>query len=131
MATTTLQTLDAEQCRRLLEAHRLHLGRVGFADSDGPVVLPVNYRFDGAAVWIRTAADSPVAAATGQTVAFEVDAVDEAWQEGWSVLVRGRLDQPDPAELSAVTRQLHTWAGSERDRFLRLRVEQISGRRIV
>ena len=56
----------------------------------GPVALPVNFRMFGDDVVFRTAALSSVRSAThGGRVGFEVDHIDDAMREGWSVLVTG------------------------------------------
>lgn len=58
--------------------------------SDGrPAVVPVNYEVVDNAIMFRTAPDSVPAAAVGTDVAFEVDHVDEALSQGWSVLAVG------------------------------------------
>lgn len=130
-----MQRIDAESCRRLLRTHSLHVGRVAFTDGDGhPVVLPFNYRFDGSAVLLRTG-DGPLLAAVrdGRPLAFEVDEVDPAWQDGWSVLVQGHATEiTDPGDLERVQRlPLHPWAPGRKTHWLRLLTDRISGRRIL
>jgi uncharacterized protein len=65
------------------------------------VIFPVNYVFDQDLVVFRTDPGAKLDAATAwESVAFEVDAVDEATRTGWSVVVRGTLaDITDPAHL--------------------------------
>jgi hypothetical protein len=62
-------------------------------------------------------------------VSFEVDHIDEALREGWSVLLTGRLQLVDdePAEPDGP----HPWAGGDRQVLLRLVPSGRSGRRIV
>ena len=61
----------------------------------------MNFVFTGGAVILRTS-DAMTAKVSG-VVAFEVDHIDEAMSEGWSVLVRGhaRLIE-DPEERAVV-----------------------------
>ena len=94
-----MEELDEDECRKLL-AER-HLGRLAFVDFGGPVIFPVNYVFDQDLVIFRTDPGSKLDAATErESVAFEVDATDEATRTGWSVVVRGTLaDITDPAHL--------------------------------
>src|SRR4029450_3742200 len=94
-----MEVLHHDECRRLL-AER-HLGRLAIPDFGGPVIFPVNYVFDQDLVVFRTDPGSKLDAATErESVAFEVDAVDEATRTGWSVVVRGTLaDITDPAHL--------------------------------
>jgi uncharacterized protein len=124
-----------DECIRLVRNHPVHLGRIGFADADGhPLVLPVNYRLDGENVVIRVAHGSVLAdVAAGQRVAFEVDDVDPAWEEGWSVVFRGSLEPASsPEEEERLSRLgLRPWAGNDRVHYLVVRTESVTGRRIM
>jgi nitroimidazol reductase NimA-like FMN-containing flavoprotein (pyridoxamine 5'-phosphate oxidase superfamily) len=66
-------------------------------------------------------------------VTFEVDYVDEVWEEGWSVLAFGRLRMlTDEDELAEVRQApLRPWAPGDRPHYLRMDVESLSGRRIL
>ncbi len=128
--------LDDDGCRRRLEAHRPRLGRVAFAedgDPDWPVVLPVNYHYDGTAVYFRTFEGSKLfAALRRQRVAFEIDAIDGDWRLGWSVMVIGTLDVVrDPEIVDAVADTLESWATDETDSLVRLSIAQLSGREVI
>jgi uncharacterized protein len=121
---------DAE-CRRLL-AER-HLGRLAIPDFGGPVIFPVNYVFDRDVVVFRTDPGSKLDAATElESVAFEVDAADEATRTGWSVVVRGTLAEiTDPGDLARLRAlPLYPWAPGEKSRYVRVRPRTITGRRI-
>ncbi|MGW3915828.1 helix-turn-helix domain-containing protein [Streptomyces sp. NPDC005070] len=125
--------LDPAECRARLSTHGV--GRIAAHTTDGLVVLPVNYSVVDGAVGFRTAPGSVLAAAVGAHVAFEVDHVDEALSQGWSVLVQGRARAVTGAD---VVRRLDAlahsrpWAGGEeRDLWMRVDEERISGRRIV
>jgi nitroimidazol reductase NimA-like FMN-containing flavoprotein (pyridoxamine 5'-phosphate oxidase superfamily) len=66
-------------------------------------------------------------------VAFEVDHIDEALSQGWSVLVRGQAHRvAHPAEVQVVRRDavLWPWPGGERDVYVRIIPDTITGRRI-
>jgi len=128
--------LDEAQCRQLLATHPSRLGRVAFVedgDPDWPTVLPVNYAVVDDAVFFRTFEGSKLyAALRRQRVAFEVDAIDEAWQDGWSVLAVGSLDiERDAALAAAVDHDLASWAASEAEQLVRLDIDQLSGRRVI
>lgn len=129
-----LEHLSHEECLHLLRSHPQRIGRVGIAD-DGrrPVILPVNYAMDEDAVVFRTGGGTKLAAAVrGAFVAFEVDDVDVAWQEGWSVLLRGQAQEvTDPAEVARLEGlPLHPWAGGDRERYIRIQPDTITGRRL-
>jgi uncharacterized protein len=130
-----LAALTADECRALLLTHRPRLGRLAFVGAEGwPIVLPMNYVLDGDAVYFRTAAGRKFAAAVrSEHVSFQVDHVDEVWEEGWSLLVFGDLHLvDDPAELARVRHlPLRPWAGGDKPHYLRLQIASISGRRIA
>jgi nitroimidazol reductase NimA-like FMN-containing flavoprotein (pyridoxamine 5'-phosphate oxidase superfamily) len=127
-----MEDLDDTECRKLL-AER-HLGRLAIPDFGGPVIFPVNYVFDRDLVVFRTDPGSKLDAATErESVAFEVDATDEATRTGWSVVVRGSLAEiTDPYQLSRLRDlPLYPWAPGEKSRYVRVRPLKISGRRIA
>lgn len=127
-----LQVLDRAECIELLRGARL--GRIATTFRALPVVVPVNYALVDDDVVFRTGSGTKLAAAvTNAVVAFEVDAVDEDALEGWSVLVTGTaalVSRPD--ELEALAGRLPvTWLPTAPTRYVRIRTEMISGRRIV
>ncbi len=129
--TDRLLVLPDEECRRLLA--RGHLGRVGLLESDRPVILPVNYVFDdGDVVFQSTKGSKLEAAIAAEHVAFEIDAIDAMYHGGFSVLVYGRAEIVDDEEeiRRLAELPLRPWWPEARDRWIRIRVEQISGRRL-
>ena len=88
--------------------------RVVFSEQRGPMALPVNVRmFDGDIVF-RTAPLPTLTSSFGQGQgSFEVDHLDEALTEAWSVLVSGEGHViVDPAERQQVeTLGISPWAG--------------------
>jgi nitroimidazol reductase NimA-like FMN-containing flavoprotein (pyridoxamine 5'-phosphate oxidase superfamily) len=126
-----LSSLSGEECRRLLG--RRGVGRVVFMDTRGPVALPVNYVMDRDDIVFRTESASSILAtsATGR-VSFEVDEIDQRHRLGWSVLATGTVERiDDPADLRHVTMLGPTpWASGNRNRYLRLTVRAITGRRL-
>jgi hypothetical protein len=66
----------------------------------------------------------------GTVVVFEVDDVDDNHHTGWSVLVRGELADATGA-LSIddeLTEHLEPWAPGQKDRWLLVRIAEISGK---
>ena len=126
-----LQALSPEECRGYLAMGGV--GRFLFVTDRGPVAIPVNYRMlDGDVVFRTSPNGTPAAAGLRERVSFEVDHLDDALAEGWSVLVSGHAwIVSEPGELAAVER-LHIvpWAGGDRDCYLRLAPAEITGRRI-
>ncbi len=132
MVDEGLELLTEEECGALLATARI--GRVGVTVGGLPVILPVNYTYLSGDVFFRTGEGTKFRAASGGAViAFEVDAYDEAAQQGWSVLAIGRADiVTDPAEIADVDGSVRTpWAGGQRNYLVRLRPEVMTGRKIV
>lgn len=131
---TGLEVLSRQRCMELLASPAVHVGRIGIVDYAGrPLVLPVNYVLDGQTIVFRTDEGTKLdAAARNAHIAFEVDAVDPGWEEGWSVVVQGLAEEvTDPEELRRLARlPLRTWAPGGKGHYVRLETETISGRRI-
>jgi transcriptional regulator with XRE-family HTH domain len=126
-----LGRLDDEECQRLVAPGGV--GRVIFDEERGPVALPVNYKMAGRDVVFRTTRSAPFAAAVAAgPISFEVDHIDDALTEGWSVLLSGRAHVvDDPGELATVERLGVTpWAGEDRNLYVRLTPTLVTGRRI-
>lgn len=130
MSSYGLKVLDRAECESLLEAQRI--GRVGLA-TPTPMVLPVQYAMFERDVVFRTApGEKMIAAVMGRTVAFEIDDFDVSTMTGWSVVAVGPAEEVvDRQELARMREiDLHPWAGELRDRFVRIRTEELSGRRV-
>jgi nitroimidazol reductase NimA-like FMN-containing flavoprotein (pyridoxamine 5'-phosphate oxidase superfamily) len=127
-----LEQLSEEECAHILETAAI--GRVGVTMGALPVILPVNYAMLDGDVVIRTSDGTKLdAALRGAVVAFEIDHVDPMYHGGWSVLVQGRASEiVDGAEQARARRlPLVPWADGNRDHFVRIRTERLSGRRLV
>ena len=117
----------------LLRQHSV--GRIGFVVDGWPVILPINYTFDGDDLVVRTDARSKLAAETRSTtpVVLEVDEPLAVFKSGWSVLAHGLADEVRDGDELARLRALalEPWAGGARDHWIRIRVVQITGRRLA
>ena len=125
-----LDILSREECERHLAGGGV--GRFVFLAPQGPVALPVNFRYHDGNVLFRTRPKGALAAAAGTTVSLEVDRIDEPMSEGWSVLVSGRAKLvDDPTELQqAANLGIEPWPGGPREALMRIETETITGRRI-
>ena len=127
----SLEELTRAECMALVAPGGV--GRFVFLEARGPVALPVNFRMLGDDVVFRTADEGAVAERAEQRrVSFEVDHIDEARAEGWSVLLSGcaRVVR-DEAELAGLrVAAVEPWAGRDRETYVRLTPEEVSGRRI-
>lgn len=128
----SLEELNNAECMNYLA--EAHVGRVGLVVDDYPAIFPVNYTIDGDQVLFRTGETTKLTEASMARVAFEVDHVDPASRQGWSVLIQGRADDiGDAVDATSVRlrqRTLDTWAPGERLRWFVIRPLKISGRRI-
>ncbi|HZB33286.1 MAG TPA: pyridoxamine 5'-phosphate oxidase family protein [Streptosporangiaceae bacterium] len=124
-----LDRLSESECRALIAPGGV--GRVVFSSGRGPEALPVNYSFVKDVLVFRTAPDSPLAGVIGTDVGFEVDRLDEAFGEGWSVLVSGPASKiTEPALVWQLADAVQPWAGGNRDIFIRIEPHRITGRRV-
>jgi len=126
-----LQVIPRDEALRLVAS--VPVGRVVFTLRALPAVLPVNFVLDGDAIVFRTAPGSKLTAAVrNAVVAFQVDQIDPQTQTGWSVLVTGRAGEiHDPAEIARLRARLKPWAPGEREHFIRIPTDLVSGRRLV
>ena len=119
------------ECRRLIAAGGI--GRIALCTTTGPVVFPVNFAVLAGTIVIRTGEGTVIDGHADERVAFEVDHIDEALGQGWSVLVRGQAHRvAHPAELESVQRDatIWPWPGGDRDVYVRIITDTITGRRI-
>jgi len=126
-----VELLCREECLRLLTT--VSLGRIGVTSGALPTVLPVNFRFDGDRILLRTGIGSKLEAATrNAVVAFEVDDFDPMYHAGWSVVITGVATViTDPDELSELQRApIARWAPHGDSRVVAISTELVSGRRI-
>jgi nitroimidazol reductase NimA-like FMN-containing flavoprotein (pyridoxamine 5'-phosphate oxidase superfamily) len=131
------QPLDEAECLRLLAPGGV--GRIGYSGRFGPTILPVNFALHEQTIVFRTGRHSPMGedlrtgiADAEYKVAFEIDEMSPATREGWSILIQGSAHHVDSAaELAEVQRAgVQTWPGGEKDLFIRIVPDRITGRRI-
>jgi transcriptional regulator with XRE-family HTH domain len=131
-SSPVLEDLTPDECRAYIAAGGV--GRFLFDDeARGPVAVPVNYKMDSDDVIFRTnSKDLLTEGAQHQQVSFDVDHLDEALAEGWSVLLSGSASiVTDPGELErARALGIQPWAGGGLENYVRLVPAQVTGRRI-
>jgi hypothetical protein len=126
-----LETLSPEQCEAHLAAGGV--GRILLVTERGPVAVPVNFEFTGGEVVFSTDESKAKRIETEHFVGFEIDRVDDAASEGWSVLVTGRGRRiNDPEEYQRLASlDLDTWAGGDRHTLVGIKADRVTGRVIV
>lgn len=126
-----LVEMSPEEARARLSTHGV--GRIAVTGDDGPAIVPVNYQMVDGALVFRTGPGSAPALSIGTRVAFEVDHIDDALSQGWSVLVVGSAVRvTDPDTVRDLTERTHSgpWAGGDRALWVRIEPDRITGRRI-
>jgi nitroimidazol reductase NimA-like FMN-containing flavoprotein (pyridoxamine 5'-phosphate oxidase superfamily) len=136
MADRIMEELDKNECLKLIGSGGI--GRIAYVGRFGPAVLPVNYKLRAGAIVFRTAENAALdedlrtgIANADYKVAFEIDEIDAAAQQGWSVLIQGPAHHVHGSELDMVrSAGVETWAPGERDLFVRIVPSRITGRRV-
>ena len=127
----SLEMLAREQCDAHLAAGGV--GRIAFSTERGPVALPVNFEFTDGEIVLSTDEAKADLLAAQSVIGFEIDRVDEAFSEGWSVLVSGPahrvLDTDEVMRLE--TLDLEAWAGGDRHTLVKITPVTVTGRVIV
>jgi nitroimidazol reductase NimA-like FMN-containing flavoprotein (pyridoxamine 5'-phosphate oxidase superfamily) len=126
-----LETLDRDECRRLLGS--TNVGRLGYCTDLGPRIVPMNYTLVGEAMTFRTGIDTEASHQLfDHPVAFEVDQFDEFLQTGWSVLVVGNAQPLDEESLLLldVRQTPQPWPAGRRVLVVQLPLTMMTGRRV-
>src|ERR1700691_6508934 len=137
MPARTIDELEEAECLGLIAQGGI--GRIAYQSRFGPVVLPVNYKWHDGAVVFRTAQHSPMdedlqtgIAGGDYIVAFEIDDIDSAGRQGWSVLIQGpahHMTRVDHAETEQS--DVQSCAPGEKELFVQITPARVTGRRIT
>ncbi len=122
-----LEPIPAEECRRLLATH--HLGRLAVLVDDAPRIFPVNYGLVDDGIVFCSGGGNKVEAARRGRVAFEIDDSDPLAHTGWSVVAVGSVRELDQRAVGRIP--VAPWCGGDHEHWLRIDIDEISGRRIV
>lgn len=104
-------------------------GRVAIAAGGEIDIFPINHAVAGDALVFRTSAGTKLLELTiHHRIAFEVDGIDG--HEAFSVVVKGSAEEFDrDAEILAAEQVGVTpWAPEQKDRWVRIRPESVTGR---
>jgi nitroimidazol reductase NimA-like FMN-containing flavoprotein (pyridoxamine 5'-phosphate oxidase superfamily) len=136
MADRVIEELDEDQCLTLIGQGGI--GRIAYTSRFGPTVLPVNYALHDGAIVFRTAENGSLdedlrtgIAHAAYKVAFEIDSIELAGQQGWSVLIQGPAHHLTGADRDAAREAgVESWAPGDRELFVRIIPSRITGRRV-
>lgn len=124
----SLLELAPAECFRLLGTQAVGRLAVAVEGEEAPLVVPVNYAMDGDVIVFRSGPGTKVSQLRRRRVSFEVDEIDPFHRSGWSVLVRGYAHEATEWEVAHVA--VDAWAPGERNHWVRLEPDFITGRRI-
>jgi hypothetical protein len=132
-----LDRLDEAECLRLISPGGI--GRIVYMGRYGLTVLPVNYKLHDGSILFRTGQDSPTGedlqtgiAHAEYQVAFEIDNIDPAAHEGWSVLIHGPAHQMTTDTERALVEEsgVEPWGPGPKELAIRITPDRIAGRRL-
>ena len=128
---TWLEILQPAECWRLIAGEEL--GRVAILIDGVPEIYPVNHIVESETIVFRTDPGSKLhGIARSSLVCFEVDGIDPVERRGWSVMVKGRAVEVAGGDAIArlTALDLRYWAPGEKQHWVRIEPEQVTGRRI-
>ena len=136
MADRVIEELDEAESLRLISAGGI--GRIAYQSRFGPAVLPVNYKWHDGVVVFRTTRHSALdedlqtgIAGGDYLVAFEIDEIDVPGRQGWSVLIQGPAHHVSEDERESAERAgVEPWPAGDRELFIRIVPDRVTGRRI-
>jgi len=124
--------MSYEKCYELLSGGVV--GRAAVCTPSGPRIFPVNYSLVDESIVFRTTPYSVLGTYASNTqLVFEVDHVDYERHLGWSVVATGRGSLVEDTRELATIRSFwdpRPWAGGVRLVYVRLRWDELSGRRL-
>jgi Pyridoxamine 5'-phosphate oxidase len=132
-----LEPLDEAECLRLISPGGI--GRIVYMGRYGLTVLPVNYKLHRGSILFRTGQDSPTGedlqtgiAHAEYQVAFEIDNINPAAHEGWSVLIHGPAHQMTTDTERALVEEsgVQPWGPGPKELAIRITPDRIAGRRL-
>lgn len=125
-----VEELPVNACWDLLRTTTV--GRLAVWVDDHPDIFPLNYAVDHGTLVFRSREGTKVfGALSGTPVALEVDGYDPTTSKAWSVVVKGRADAIRQVQdlMDTVDLPLFPWQGGDKNRFLRIHPDLITGRR--
>jgi hypothetical protein len=132
-----VEQLDEAECVRLISAGGI--GRLAYSSRSGVAVLPVRYQLHEGSIVFPTPLGSPTdedlrtgIANAEYHVAFEIDEIRAAGQEGWMVYIQGAASHVDSQQdrSSAWPPDPQPPGGDTPEHFLRITPTFIAGRRL-
>ncbi len=127
---SAVERLSEHECWTLLGEARF--GRLATSAIREVDIFPINFVVDRQTIVFRTAEGTKLLEMViADAVAIEADHRDPSAQEAWSVVAKGSAEvlQTFSAIYAAEQLGIRPWVDGPKDRFVRVRVDSISGRR--
>lgn len=128
---TGIEFIDEAACLELLDGEVF--GRLAIMDGGNPLILPINYAMDGRHVVFRSGPGTKVDA-RNRGACFEIDGHDDDLRNGWSVVIRGRIEEVTVHHEGLFDRLAglpQPWAQGDKPHVMRLVPASIQGRRVT
>ena len=122
-----LEVLPYDECLAYLGQETV--GRMAWIRNGQPMLVPLNYLWDGHAIVLRSDPGRRVEETREASVAFEIDGFDAKSRTGWSVVVSGRLVPVDTTETRSDSGP-STWVPGSKEVRSRIEPDTVTGRRI-
>jgi uncharacterized protein len=126
----TVDELSESACWALLRTTTV--GRLAVWVDDHPDIFPLNYTVDHGTLVFRTGEGTKLGGALGESpVALEADGVDATSGLAWSVVVKGKAVALKGTEeiLDSASLFLFPWQAGQKDHFVRITPDSVTGRR--
>lgn len=125
-----VEELPMNACWALLRTTTV--GRLAVWVEDHPDIFPLNYAVDHGTLVFRSREGTKVFGALSDApVALEVDGYDPSTSKAWSVVAKGRAGAISQVHdlMDTVDLPLFPWQAGEKNRFIRIQPDLITGRR--
>ena len=126
----SVEHLNSGECWDLLR--QVSVGRLAVWLDDHPDIFPHNYAVDHGTLVFRTGEGTKLGGALGESpVALEADGVDANSGLAWSVVVKGKAVALKSTEeiLDSASLFLFPWQAGQKDHFVRITPDSVTGRR--
>ncbi|WP_426006083.1 pyridoxamine 5'-phosphate oxidase family protein [Paenarthrobacter sp. NyZ202] len=128
--TPATEILPANECWDLLRS--VSVGRLAVLVDDHPDIFPVNYKVDHGSMVFRTGEGTKLHAALSDApVAIEADGVNAETGVAWSVVAKGQASAVTLTQevLDTIGLLLFPWEAGQKDQFIRITPDTVTGRR--
>lgn len=125
-----VEELPVNACWALLRTTTV--GRLAVWVEDHPDIFPLNYAVDhGTLVFWSREGTKVFGALSGAPIALEIDGYDASTAKAWSVVVKGRAGPIREVQdvMDTVDLPLSPWQAGDKNRFIRIQPELVTGRR--